>query len=156
MGKAKPEALDTKGSGINIQHCPACDGPHENLELNQFNHDNPPWTHWFSCPTLKDPVPLTLLAIGRDGMEIRNDVVLSVARGAQANNYMAAIFRVEGGKLLLERHTQHFDPGNFSKAVELLKQNLEDEVGPPREQPEQDDSQELRPLVNLFGPPNGE
>ncbi len=44
-----------------ILNCFACGGQHEQIECAAFKQPNPPYTHWFMCPTAQEPVGIGLM-----------------------------------------------------------------------------------------------
>lgn len=150
-----PAPIDTTGQKLNVTNCPSCDAPHQDLEISSFNKHTPPWTHWFTCPSTGDPVPLTLVMVDpKSGIEVNNVIIRNLVHAQQRGAYMVSIFRIEDGQVKLDRTTFNFPTGDFVNCISLLKADLEREIGPPQAVPLKD-ADDQAPLVNLFGNPGG-
>lgn len=146
-----PEPVDTTGNVLQVHHCGSCDGIHENVPVHPYAKTTPPYTHWFICPTTRDPVPLTLVMMdGKRGIEINNAIIHALVQAQKTNAYMVVIYRVEDGLVKLSRTTQNFPTGDFDNSVKALKQDLDKEMGVPAEMPMRE-APKPTPMVNLFG-----
>lgn len=149
-----PTPMDTRGNVLDVRHCPVCDGMHNGLPVTAFAKQTPPWTHWFTCPTTGDPVPLTLVMMSPDrGIEINNVLIRALVHAQSTNAYMVAIFRVEDGQIKLDRTTHNFPTGDFVNCVTLLRQDLDREMGPPQQTIPLQPAVNPNPVINLFGEP---
>lgn len=147
-----PQPVDTRGNVLDVRHCPVCDGIHNGVPVTAFAKQTPPWTHWFTCPTTGDPVPLTLVMMSADrGIEINNVLIRALVHAQSTNAYMVAIFRVDDGQIKLDRTTHNFPTGDFVNCVTLLRQDLDRELGPPQQTIPLQPSVNPNPVINLFG-----
>jgi hypothetical protein len=124
------------GQNITVHQCAACDGRHENIEVRDYNRPQPPFTHWYMCPNLGDPVPIAL-AMLHDGqaLELNGPVCQALAEAQIAGRFLVAVCMIKDGKLLLRRTTHKFPAAEYFETKEsagvmgTLRKNLEQEVG---------------------------
>ena len=143
---------------LSIAECPACDGKHAGLEIHQFNRPSGPFTHWFTCPSQGDPVPLSLMMLkDGEGFELNTKVCQAVAAAQMSGRYLIAVFYINhDNNLLLERTTHKFPPADFFESKEskgvmgLLRESLEMEVG-PQQPAKMKPAGKLSPLQSLLG-----
>lgn len=154
------DKLDARGLGIRITNCGACDGTHEDMKVNEYARPLGPFTHWFMCPTLHDPVNLTLgmLKTG-EGLELSGPVCRELAKAQIAGRYMVFVCYVTEGDgkttVTLTRHGNKFPTDKIYPSKEnrglvgLLMDNLKDEFGDP--QPVEMKQVAPHPLKSLMG-----
>lgn len=159
-GSPVVEKLDARGMGIRVTNCGACDGTHDDLKVNEYARPLGPFTHWFMCPTLHDPVNLTLAMLKTgDGLELDGPVCRKLAEAQIAGRWMVIICYVDssGGAdaLKYQRNGHKFPSGDVypskqSKGlVGLLMEDLEREFGPA--QPVEMKQVVPHPLRSLLG-----
>ena len=125
---------------VSIHKCAACDNRHDVVELHEYGRIQPPFTHWYECPTLGDPVPVTIGMMGDGtGMELSGPTMQSLARAAKSGRWMAVVFYVEdtdqGRMVKMETHTQRFprsdffEDGDHKGCLGLLREWCERDAG---------------------------
>lgn len=139
------------GQSVNIRQCPCCDGSHDGLDVREFAKSQGPFTHWFLCPTLGEPVSISLLMLSSgEGLELNGAVCQSIAKAQLSGRYLIAVFVISAeGKLELHRTSQKFPTGDFEECVNMLRKNLSSETGPA--QPLQMQRGRPMPLRTLMG-----
>lgn len=139
---------------VAVPHCPRCSHAHYGIQVNEYTHSSPPWTHWFICPELNEPVSLYVVTDGSGaGLEIDRQIVEQMFDAQAAGQWMSAIFYVKSGRLLMHRRTAGFPRGDLAAAVDMLRDNLQEEIGPPplmELPPATKDGEELEPVFRLF------
>ena len=156
-GPLTGEPVDVRGSKLNIRKCPACDAAHQNLVVNEYNKPQGVFTHWFHCPTIQDPVSVSLLMLrSGDAIELSGPVCQSLANAQVAGRYLAVVFYVdEEGKLHMERTTSNFPVADFYETkdrpgcIGMLRKSFEDEVG--KQAPQTMSRARPKPLRTLVG-----
>ena len=143
---------------VDIVHCIACDAPHDDLEVHEFKSPSPPWTHWYTCPTVNDPCPLTLTlklkaATDETGIAVNNEIIQRLVAAQQCAGYMVAIFvPLDNGQVECWRQTNEYPIDRFKQTWETLRDALLPEI-PAEETPAPLKlAKPIAPLVNLFGP----
>lgn len=157
------EKLDARGLGIRVTKCGACDGCHDELQVNEYARPLGPFTHWYMCPTLHDPVNLSLgmMKLG-DGLAFDGPIIQTLAKAQIEGRFMVVICYVhaepdsEGKTVLsLSRHGCKFPTDKVYQTkgseglVGLLMRNLKEEFGEP--QPVEMKKVEPHPLKSLLG-----
>jgi hypothetical protein len=132
--KAPIASIDRQN--ITVHQCAACDGRHENIEVHDFNRPRPPFTHWYTCPALGDPVPLCLAMLkSGEAIELNGPVCQALAEAQIAGRFLVAVFFVQDGVLMLRRTTykfpavEYFETKDSAGVMGTLRKNLEQEVG---------------------------
>jgi hypothetical protein len=153
--KAPIASIDRQN--LNVHQCAACDGQHENIEVHDYNRPQPPFTHWYMCPTLGDPVPIAL-AMLKEGqaLELNGPICQALAEAQIAGRFMVAVFMIKDGQLLLRRTTHKFPTAEYFESKEspgclgTFKKNLEQETG--AQQPAvMKEAASIKPLRELLG-----
>jgi len=151
MEKPSLPTVDANGNVVLDCHfCYACDAMHNALPLHAYKRSVPPWSHWYTCPTLGEPVSLTIVTDGKGNVEIANSVLRSLADATRCGRYMVAIWYLDGGKIMMTRTTCEYPQGEFAASVRLLDSDLAKEAGPALPTIMQP-AGERRPTINLFG-----
>jgi hypothetical protein len=135
---------------VRIPKCSACGQEHASVEVFTLTTPQLPFTHWYSCPTNGDPVPLALMtAQDQTTQAIHSQILQAVTRCLIAKRWLIAFFRVEGGKVWCDPPQYDGWPdGDFGAAVKLLAETVE-KIKP--QQTEMPPAPPLLPRVNLFG-----
>ncbi len=118
---------------IDIPECPACGGSHNVIVARPFKANRLPYTHWYNCPTVFDPVSLTLAMQGDNPIEVNRRIIQDLAE-AQANGgcLMFVTFGTDKrAGVTLRRHTSDFPTNRMEEAVRLLYENLTPEMPLP-------------------------
>ena len=139
---------------IAIQDCPSCHGPHKGLAPKPYSTDGGgPFTHWYSCNRTGDPVPLALVSTPTGNHEVNQDLLTQLVAAQRVGAYMVVIVTAapdgKGRKLELRKNTVNFPVADYEAVLRLLRQNMEEETGPPPAQEMPAAPPEL-PSVNLF------
>jgi len=160
---AEVEALKMKkDQTINVDRCPSCGGRHEAVAVWEYKTPQPPWTHWFQCPTTSDPAQLTLMTAdkGEHFIELSTEMMKRLVAAQHIGRYMVAIWdydpaREKGAEIELWRVTEQYPTSEFDRSLETLHVALDAETQPPAaaEMPE---AAPRMPMVNLFGAPSNE
>jgi len=153
------DKFDARQVGITIKNCGACDGTHEGVKVNEFTRPSGPFTHWFTCPNLQDPVNITLgLLSNGEGLQLDGPILQTLARAQLCGMYMVIVCEIDPSqdhKMTLTRHTHKFPSGDVYQTksnlgfMGLLKENLEQEFGPA--QPVEMKEVRPQPLRDLMG-----
>lgn len=169
--------LDNGVCRVAVPRCPRCGKPHYGTRAAAYRKPSPPWTHWFICPETHEPVSLYVAVDGSDdgrsagagaigaamsrsvvahprGLEIDRTVIEHMFDAQASGQWLAAVFYVQGGRLQMHRRTANFPREDLMRAVDLLRDNLAGEVGPPplKELPAAvGDGEQIEPVVKLFG-----
>jgi|GEM_PF-6068955 hypothetical protein len=165
----EPAVLDP--IGITVHKCAACDGKHENIVMTEYTRQPHPFTHWYACPTLHDPVPVAL-AMMRNGMamELNGPACQALAAAQVAGRFLVAIFHhgvgpdgklhmyVKQHKFPTGEYFEHDDEkGNkFKGVIGMLKEALEQEAGTVQQQAMRHAAipKPLREIFGAAGPSN--
>lgn len=150
--------LEVGEQRLSVQHCEACDGRHEGLQVFSYVRPRTVHTHWYKCPTVGDPVPISLIGLsdGR-GILIDSDVCRALVNAQLAGRWCVAFFIVTAdGQLTAQHKTHRFPHGDFFGAggeskgcIKMLTELFEREVGP--QQPAEMKTVEPAPLHSLPG-----
>jgi hypothetical protein len=155
---------------ITVNECGSCGGVHERVLLHKYIKPIGPYTHWYSCTTTGDPVPLCLTMIGKStALEIQAPILRELISALIDTRYLIAVWRVHpdpanptGTELTLEppiyREFPTEDPlVGFGAAIGLLERKLTETLGRPIRSTEQQGPAKLPPagpripLVRMFG-----
>ena len=146
--------------------CFSCDSEHENVEVQEFKGQQPsPFTHWFTCPTTKDCVPITVTTFEAQPVAVSKTMVAALMKAQQSKRgyiYLTVVPLPDApdGRLTVnvDRTADMFPHSHFPEAIRMITDNLNQEIGPPQGTPMVravpiPDAQE--PLAKLFGPIRG-
>lgn len=122
---------------VNVHKCGACDNRHDDIEIKEFARQLPPFTHFYICPNVGDPVPLTLAMMSDgNGMELHGPTMQSLACARMAGRWIAVVGYIEDGKLLIDKHADRFPMADYFEQgpdspgfIKQLLQMLESEAG---------------------------
>lgn len=157
-GPLTGEPAKLEGQQLDVHKCAACDGRHDAIQVQSFNRPVQPYTHWYQCPTLGDPVPISIAMLtAGDAIELDGPVCQALAEAQIAGRWLVAVFHIDvDGRLILRRSSQKFPTGDLLQSAEhkgcigLLKENFEQEVGTQQPQ-EMRTAATPRPLRSLMG-----
>lgn len=136
------------GQTINIQECGGCGGRHEGLAVQEFSTPRLPWTHWFTCPTTKDPVSVSIIQEGDAQYAVDDDVVEQLCKATSTGRMLVGIFSVSEGKVAMWRHmTEGFPYVDLQRCVSMFSEDLAKLGPPPAAEME---TAPLPPSVDLF------
>lgn len=149
------EVIPVEGSPeVAVQDCPSCHGPHKGLQPRPYSTEvGGPFTHWYACERTGDPVPLALVSTPSGNHEVNQQLLSQLLDAQRAGAYMVVIVVSEpegkGRKLRLLKNTVNFPVADYEQVLRLLRQNMDEETGPPpaAEMPAAPDK---LPSVNLF------
>lgn len=95
-----------------LQNCYACGGTHSDLEAIAYRRPNPPYTHWYMCPTAVEPVGIGLLVRNstinkeeEEVIELHHRMLLSMATLAGKPFVFAAFHVNADGKVVCDQHS---------------------------------------------------
>lgn len=122
-------------NSLKIESCQSCGKSHNDVSATKLVGDQSPFTHWFTCPETGDPQLMTIQQRDAGSHGTTMDAIEKALHdAARAERYMVAVFHMENGKQILHRTSHQFPVSEFDSSVKLLKENLEDEIGPPARQ----------------------
>lgn len=143
--------------GLTVHKCAACDGKHEGIVMSEYTRPPAPFTHWYDCPTLGDPVPVALaMMTNGGGMELNGPVCHALAAAQVAGRFMVMVCYHEDGKLRMRVTTNKFPTGDYFETADAkgvlgtLKEMLEREVGTLQQQ-QMRQAVLPQPIRELFG-----
>ena len=110
---------------IQVRMCYSCNGQHDALDCEAYHRPNPPFTHWYTCPVTRDPVPVTLVACNNVQHELHNRVMQDVFE-RQGQPCLFATFYVnrEGG-VTVNTHTVDWPHTKLAETLEAMRKNIE-------------------------------
>lgn len=113
-----------------IERCAACGEGHE-VEAKTVNARRALYTHWYECPTNGDPVSFRISQAGENTRVIMDAIAKSLETADAADAFLVAVFHPfdSSQRVKLFRHTHNFPHHLFSKCVDTLRQNLDQEAG---------------------------
>jgi len=116
---------------IDLLECFSCGSKHEKIPLHEYNLPNPPWTHYFTCPTSGDPVSIATAEVAGKPTIIHQDVANFLAVAKRAGHYLVAVFHkpeigsiTEQHPLKLSMRTEEFDLSWGETAWVMLRDEL--------------------------------
>lgn len=152
----EPAQLD-EGQRLDVEKCAACDNRHQGIAVFSFNRPVPPFTHWYACPALGDPVPIALAMLkAGGGIELHGPIINHLAAAQTAGRFLAAIFWHEDGKLRMGLTTHKFPHADYFEADDqkgvlgMLREKLEEYAGAPQTR-DMRRAPPLMPLRTLLG-----
>lgn len=142
-GELPPDVLEDKpvntplrsGAFLRIIDCYSCHGGHDHQPITPYRTENPPWTHWFLCPTNNEPVPMTISLKNDSPVETSRKILADLDEAFGNGAMLCAIFFPVRGKLELRWHTNKFPHSQFEPAVNLLREHHEKHGGLPAPTP---------------------
>lgn len=144
---------ETDETHINVGRCPACSKSHERVLLAELKSGHGPFTHWYQCPELGDPVQTTIVVFDEgQHSEVNKEIVASAVNAQKAGRYLWAIFHLdEKDKLFITSGWQNFVSARIDDAGRLLVEDFRRRVDAPPPQIPLKRVGKLPPMVNLFG-----
>lgn len=115
----------SKSETISILECFSCGAKHDDLPINELNCGQPPYTHWYTCPTSGDPAHFTIGHIDGKRMPMNHDVMhfLNVAHGY--GKYIVAIgYETSPKDMIVAVITEVFTTARFEEFVETIRTNF--------------------------------
>ena len=144
-------------TGLTVHKCAACDGKHEGIVMNEYTRPPAPFTHWYNCPTIGDPVPVALAMMHNGaGLELNGPVCQALAAAQVAGMFLAMVCYHDDGKLRMHVTRNKFPTGDYFETGDAkgvlgtLKEMLEQEVG-TLDQQAMRRAQTPKPIRELFG-----
>lgn len=152
------DPADVSIQNLTVHKCAACDGKHEAIQMREFTRPPHPFTHFYLCPTLGDPVPVALAMMhAGTAMELRGPVCQGLAAAQVCGRFMAVIFwHDDENKLRMYFHEEKFPMGDYFETADqkgvmgMLKQQLEANAGTLQQQAMRR-AQTPKPLRDLLG-----
>jgi len=121
----------TEEKTIDLLECFSCGSKHEKIPLHEYNLPNPPWTHYFTCPTSGDPVSIATAEVAGKPTIIHQDVANFLSVAKRAGHYLVAVFHkpeigsiTEQHPLKLSMRTEEFDLSWGETAWVMLRDEL--------------------------------
>lgn len=149
------QPVKTNGQSLSIRQCPCCDASHDGLEVREFSRPQGPFTHFFTCPSLQEPVSVSLLMLtGGEGLELSGPICQAMAKAQLAGRYLIAVYVINpDGRIDLHRTTQKFPTGDYDACIKMLQDDLRSEIGPAqRDEMKEASPLPLRGLLGAFDP----
>jgi hypothetical protein len=141
---------------IRIAECYSCGGLHEGVLLNDFKTSRAPYTHWFSCPTTEDPVPL-VVSCGEDGgpVEISPELLHPVREAARHGRYFMMMCYITDEPesqepVKLHQLSKDFPSDLYESSIRWTERELRKAGVFPIRPADLPPPSERRPLVNMF------
>ena len=123
------EAVDNQR--IDVEVCGCCDNPHKLVELVSYKKTRSPYTHYFICPKLGDPVSLCIMQRGTSIVEVNAKCVDALVAAEQAGSYVFAVFYPNAGEIRCDRVGWNFSTKNYETVIDVMQKNLRQETHPP-------------------------
>ena len=154
------EIAKLEGQNLTVQKCAACDGKHEAIQMREYARRPVPFTHYYLCPTLGDPVPVALAMMTNGGaMELSGTICQALAAAQVSGRFMVATFWLDDDRRLrMHLHEQKFPTGDYFEDVEngrkgvlgLLREQFEKTTGTLQQQAMRR-AATPKPIRELFG-----
>lgn len=122
--------IEPEAGLISVNNCPACKGHHHRVAYSPMRQTLGLFNHYYSCEETGEPVPVSIVALEDRMVELPSFIVEKLITAVLAGKWVAAIWRVEDGKVHLDRMTQNFPREDLPRVVDLLAENLRKEVDP--------------------------
>lgn len=142
------EAAPLGAATIDVNICAACGERHEELKLHPYVNAYPPFTHWYSCPTNTDPVPITVMMHNKHPVELNTRVMRDMLQAQLHGQAAFIVASVVSGRLIYNRHFMTFSREMMPVLAKQVAVDMEKELGvlPAPDQPLPAAS-----VPNLFG-----
>ena len=138
------------GKVVDFEECGSCGKSHSISAINKYSTPQPPYTHWYICPTTGDPCGASIVSQNGKEQTINASVLSRLATAHACENFLVAICWVDNGKLKYTRQALSFPHRFFHDCAEHVRQDLESEVGPPQPAEPMAIAPALQPVVNPF------
>lgn len=117
---------------LQVLTCYSCGEKHDGVALHAFNKPAEPWSHWYSCPTNGDPVPLSVGFKDELPVEYPRRVIGDLDRAMQHGKFLAVIFYVDAkGVVYCQWNAQDFPHAAFEACQKLFAEQCAKNGGLP-------------------------
>lgn len=134
---------------VTVTECSSCGSRHDQMEIRRYTNPQPPFTHWFTCPTTGDPCQVSITSYQGQPVSVAGEVLEMLAQAAVSGRYIVAVGRVEDGLIHSRRKSVNFPTGDNRIFIADLKKMLDAELDLPEEREMERANPPAR--VNLFG-----
>lgn len=146
------------GHTVSVHECQACDSHHDGVEIRQLQRQLGMFTHFYTCPTLGDPVYCCLAMLkGGSAIELNGPICNALAEAQLCGRFVVAVgyYDAQGGlRVFKSSHkfpvVDYFETPEHKNFMGNLREIFEREVGQPVPQPMRE-APLPKPLVNLLG-----
>lgn len=88
--------------------CHACGETHDDVTLKPYSKPHPPWTHFYICPLLGEPVSLCVQTLNDAPVALNRKLINDVAQMTLAGSYFVCTAVMADGKLTMHHHRDRF------------------------------------------------
>jgi hypothetical protein len=133
LSKKSNAPVPLVGSIVLDSHsCFSCGGKHSQIECKPYSKDNPPYTHFYLCPTTGDPVGIAIVVSNNIRMELHDKAVRDIFE-AQGKPLMFIVARMtKANEVTVTVHNESFPFARYEDVVRLTAITLKKMMPPEK------------------------